>query len=256
MNSKLEAQYRLGMPLRTEKEVDYVQGIAALLEDSGFSDVEKLINFSLYTPRQEIASFLAKYEIFKRILNVQGSIVECGVAYGSGLMSFANFSAIFEPVNHTRKVIGFDTFSGFPKLSNADREGKDPNAKSGGMCVDSLEELKKSITLFDQNRFVGHIDKVELVKGDITKTAPEYIKDNPHLIIALLYLDLDLCEPTKVAIKTFLPRMPKGAIIVFDELNHPDWPGETTAVLDELGIGNLKIERFSFDSVRSFAVVE
>lgn len=248
--------YRLNLPLRSEKEVSYIYELAELLKKSSLSDVERAMHFPLYAPRQSIASFLFKYEIFKRILNVQGSIVECGVAYGSGLMSFATFSAIFEPVNHTRKIIGFDTFEGFPRLSEKDKAGQDPNAREGGMKVDSYTELNKCISLFDQNRFVGHLNKVELVKGDLTKTAPEYLKNNPHLVVALLYLDLDLYEPTKVAIQTFLPRMPKGAIIAFDELNHPDWPGETLVVLEEIGIRNLKIERFPFDSVRSFAVIE
>jgi hypothetical protein len=94
------------------------------------------------------------------------------------------------------------------------------------------------------------------VKGDVTVTIPEYLEKNPHLIISLLYLDLDLFEPTKTAIQYFLPRMPKGSLIVFDELNHPDWPGETLAVVEELGIGNLHLERFPFDTTRSFAIIE
>jgi len=248
--------YRLNMPLRTEKELNYVLELAEVLRESSLSDVEKLMHFPLFSPRQAIAAFLLKYEIFNRILHIQGSIIECGVAYGSGLMSFALFSAIFEPVNHTRRIIGFDTFEGFLSLSDKDKQGQDPNAKIGGMRVDSYAEINKCISIFDQNRFIGHINKVELVKGDLTKTAPEYLKNNPHLVVALLYLDLDLYEPTKVAIETFLPRMTKGAVIVFDELNHPDWPGETIAVIESIGIRNLRIERFPFDSVRSFAVIE
>lgn len=253
---KLKEAYRLNLPLRSEKEIDAVNLLAQTLKNSTLSDVEKMMNFSLYVPRQSTASFLAKYEIFKRIIGVHGSIIECGVAYGSGLMSFAAFSAIFEPVNHTRRIIGFDTFDGFPGLSVQDKEGGDPNAKKGGMKVDSYEEIQRCIRVFDQNRFIGHIPKVELVKGDLVKTAPAYVKENQHLVVALLYLDLDLFEPTKAAIRTFLPRMPKGAVIAFDELNHADWPGETTAVLEELGLRNLRIERFPFDSVRSFAVIE
>lgn len=249
------SHYRLNMPLRSEKEVNSVMNLAHVLDESTLSDVEKMMHFPLYSPRQSIATFLLKYEIFKRIINIQGSIIECGVAYGSGLMSFATFSAIFEPVNHTRKIIGFDTFEGFPSLSDKDNKDGDPNAKIGGMNVDSYNEIMKCISIFDQNRFIGHINKVELVKGDLTKTAPEYLKNNPHLVVALLYLDLDLYEPTKIAIETFLPRMPKGAIIAFDELNHPDWPGETLALLETIGIRNLRIERFPFDSVRSFAVI-
>ena len=254
--NKLKKQYRLGMHLGTEKESDYVLQLAKILEESSLSDFEKAAHFSLFASRQSIASFLFKYELFKRILNVQGSIIECGVAYGSGLMSFAHFSTIFEPVNHTRKIIGFDTFSGFPDVTNKDKQkGGDPHAKSGGMSVSSYEEIQKCIKAFDQNRFVGHIEKVQLIKGDLTVTAPQYLKENPHLVVALLYLDLDIYKPTRVALETFLSRMPKGAIIAFDELNHPDWPGETLAVAEAIGLSNLRIERFPFDSIRSFAII-
>lgn len=252
---KINKQYRLGMHLRTESENDYVLQLANVLRDSSLSDFEKATNFSLFAPRQSVASFLFKYEIFKRILNIQGSIIECGVAYGSGLMSFGLFSSIFEPSNHTRRIIGFDTFSGFPEISTKDNKKGDPNAKIGGMRVKSFAEIQKYIKTFDQNRFNGHIEKVKLIKGDIVKTAPAFLKNNPHLVVALLYLDLDIYKPTCVALKTFLPRMPKGSIIVFDQLNHPDWPGETMAVAESIGIKNLKIERFPFDSVRSFAVL-
>lgn len=256
---KVKTPYRLGLPLRTGKEVRYIDELEKGLGQSGLSRVEQLMNFPLYATRQGVSTFLLKYEIFKRILNVHGSIIECGVAYGSGLMSFAHFSSILEPVNHTRRIIGFDTFAGFPSLSTKDKKDKeagDPNAKSGGMRVDSYEELRRCAALYDQNRSVGHIPKVELVKGDLNKTAPEYVKKNPHLVVALLYLDLDIYAPTKTALRTFLPRMPKGSIIAFDEINHPDWPGETQALLEEVGINRLRIERFPFDSVRSFAVLE
>lgn len=91
---------------------------------------------------------------------------------------------------------------------------------------------------------------------NVKKTIPKYIKDNPHLIVSLLYLDLDLYEPTKIALHNFMPRMPKGSIMVFDEINVDQWPGETLAVLDEIGISNLRIKRFEFAPLISYAVIE
>jgi len=246
----------LNMNLRTDIELSRIDHLEKILEKSSLSHVEHIGSFPLYASRQDIASFLVKYELFKKIKNIHGSIIECGVANGSGLMSFAHFSSIFEPVNYTRKIIGFDTFEGFPSLSSKDKEGKDPRAKVGGMRFDSYDELIACRELYDNNRFVSHINKIELVKGDINETAPKYIKNNEHLVVALLYLDFDLYEPTIVALKHFLPRMPKGSIIAFDEINHPDWPGETLAILEKIGINNLKIKRFSFDSVRSYAIIE
>jgi hypothetical protein len=67
---------------------------------------------------------------------------------------------------------------------------------------------------------------------------------------------VDLYEPTKVALQTFVPRMPRGAVIVFDELNAKMFPGETVAVDEVLGLRNLRIERFPFDSYVSYGVIE
>ena len=77
-------------------------------------------------------------------------------------------------------------------------------------------------------------------------------RSNPHLVIALLYLDFDLYEPTKLALELFLPRMPKGAIVAFDELNCESYPGETLALNETLSISGRKIHRFPFDPWTSY----
>ena len=240
---------------RSEKEQDYAVQMERCIAESPFSNLERLQNFTLYTPRQDITNFLVRYEIFKRVLEVQGSIVECGVSRGGGLMAWAQFSAIFEPTNHQRRVVGFDTFTGFPKLSRQDQSSESDQARPGGLAVDSYDHLKQCVELYDRNRFVGHVPKVELVRGDALKTIPAYLKDNPQLIVSLLYLDFDIYEPTLAALKNFLPRMPKGAVIAFDELNLKDWRGESIAVLEALNVREFRIERFSFGSVMSFAQI-
>ena len=240
----------------TKKDVEYLEKLEEYFKTSIGTNVEKIDNFSKYIPRQKMAYFLAKYEIFKKILYIQGSIIECGVLFGGGLMTFAQLSAIFEPVNHQRKIIGFDTFSGFPKLSPHDKKGNSEFLKKGGYSVNSYRDLIESIKLFDMNRSIGHIPKVELVKGNATKTIPKYLKKNPHTVVSLLFLDFDLYEPSKVALKYFVPRMPKGAIIAFDEINAQTFPGETQALLETVGINNLRIERFPFNTYLSYAQIE
>lgn len=253
---KKPSGYRFAVSSRTEKESSYLIGLEQRVADSPFSNVEKMMNFPLYVPRQNFTNALIRYEIFKRVLSVQGSVIECGVFFGGGIMSFAHFSSILEPTNHQRRIIGFDTFSGFPRLAEADAKGESPNLKLGGLAVDAESEINESVKLFDQNRFVGHIPKVELVRGDASKTIPTYVKKNPHLVVSLLYLDFDIYAPTVTALRTFVPRMPKGAVIAFDELNLKDWPGETVAVLNEIGLGRLRIERFPFGSTICFSQLE
>ena len=250
-----EHPFRFSAETRSPKEMDYMAELEKVFNSSAYSAVEKLMNFPLYVPRQNLANFIIKYEIFKRILNIHGSIVECGSLFGGGLMTFAQLSAIFEPTNHQRRIIGFDTFAGFTGLADQDAKSESHEAHAGGMAVDSYEEIKRCAALYDMNRFVGHIPKVELVKGDATVTIPEYLEDNPQLIVSLLYLDFDVYEPTRVALEHFLPRMPKGAVIGFDELNLKSWPGETLAVLEMLDLHKFRVERFSFGSTISFAEI-
>lgn len=240
----------------TERETEYRIALEKYIAKSIGSHVEKMQNFTKYAPRQSITKFLSRYEIFKKILSVQGSIVECGVLFGGGLMTWAQLSAIFEPVNYQRKIIGFDTFAGFTSITKEDRTGTSELVKKGGLAVDSYEDLKESIRLYDLNRSLSHINKVILVKGDIKKTVPRYLKKNPHTVVSLLYIDVDVYEPTVVALRHFVPRIPKGGIIAFDELNAETFPGETIAVLKEIGINNLRIQRFPFDTFISYAILE
>ncbi|MBI4778855.1 class I SAM-dependent methyltransferase [Candidatus Falkowbacteria bacterium] len=200
-------------------------------------------NFPLFITRQEMARYLVRYELFKKILNVKGSIIECGVYKGASLMFFAKMSAVYEPYAFNREIIGFDTFAGFPSVDNKDGA----LAYAGDLSDVNLEILEKSIELFDNNRPIGHVSKIKLVKGDAVKTIPQYFIENPHTVVAMLYLDFDIYEPTLAALKTILPRMPKGAIIVFDELNERRWPGETLALLEALDINKHEIKKFSED---------
>ena len=172
-------------------------------------------------------------------------------------MTWAHFSAIFEPVYHMTRIVGFDTFEGFRDIHQADSgSAESEHKKIGGCGADSYQDLLKCIQLYDMNRFIGHHPRVELVKGDIRQTLPEYIEENPHLVVRLLYLDLDLYDPTRVALENLISRMPKGAVLAFDELANPMWPGETKAVLETVGLKNLRIERIPFHSAISFAVIE
>jgi hypothetical protein len=215
----------------------------------------KLENFPKYVRRQHLKRFLAMYEIFKLILPVKGSIVECGVFRGFSLMTWAKLSTILEPENLTRRVYGFDTFDGFPSVTDMDRKASG-EAEPGDFQSSSYDELQELIRLYDQDRFLGHIPKVQLVRGDAAESIPDFVRENTHLLVSLLFLDMDLYEPTKAALEHFLPRMPKGAVLAFDELDNPIWPGETTALLDSLVINRVKIQRLDWDPYIGYVVLE
>lgn len=238
---------------QTAQDRQFAEKIEAYFSASDGETLDKLQNFAKYVPRQALATLLAKYEIFKRVVDVHGHFVECGVFAGGGLLTWAQLSAIHEPYAHVRRIVGFDTFKGFPALTEQDGSPALDYAKSGGLSTNAQADVEAALKLYDLNRPLGHIPRVELVVGDATKTIPKYVEDNQHVVVAMLYLDFDLYEPTKIAIEQFYPRMPKGAIIAFDELAQKNWPGETRAVLDTIGLRNLRIERLPFHPQISFA---
>ena len=216
-----------------------------------------LNNFAKYVKRQELGRLLARHQLFQKIADIQGCIVEGGVYAGQGLMTWAQLSAILEPVGGVfRHIYGFDTFAGFPGVHKKDLQGSsDLDWRRGDVKDESFEELNRCIELYDMNRFLDQIPRVTLVKGDFMKTAPKFLKDNPHVLVSMLYLDFDIYEPTKLALELFLPRMPKGSILAFDEINHPFWPGETLALLEMMDLRSIRIQKFPYEVNMSYIVL-
>ena len=194
-------------PLRTAVETEAAALYARIFAESPDSIETKLQNFPKYVRRQDLTRLLARYEIFRKVLAVKGSIIECGVYRGFGLMAWAKLSAMLEPENLTRRIYSFDTFAGFPRPHEKDQSAfKTP--ERGELGADCYEELQQLIREYDADRFLGHLGKVELIRGDMAKTIPEFVDRHQHLLVSLLYLDCDLYEPTRVALEHFVPRMP------------------------------------------------
>lgn len=240
----------------TAHEEHYKQALTRHVEESNLSSLDKMNNFARYVQRKVLSRFLVRFKLFEQVLNVHGNVIECGVHNGGGLMAYAQFSATLEPFNIQRKIVGFDTFEGFPSVHAKDSGDSHGHKKTGGMAGADELDIAESVRVLDLVRVNGHIPKVELVKGDATRTIPKYVEENPHTVVSLLYLDFDLFEPTAVALKHLFPRIPKGGIVAFDELNSKTWPGETRAVIEEVGLSRLRIQRYPFDSFISFAVIE
>jgi hypothetical protein len=241
---------------RTAEENEVGSANSQIFEACNDSTEIKLENFPKYVRRQHLKRFLALYEIFKLVLPIKGSVVECGVFRGFGFMTWAKLSTMLEPENFTRRIYGFDSFSGFPSIATKDENVVDskPIARpmTGDLYSNSKDELTSLIKEYDRDRFLGHMQKAEIIAGNACETIPTFLEQQPQLVLSLLFLDFDLYEPTKCAIEHFLPRMPKGSVLAFDELDNPIWPGETLALLDTVGINNVKIERIPWDPYIGF----
>ena len=170
-----------------------------------------------------LQKIFTRYDFYKKTINVPGDIVECGVFKGTGQIFWLKLLRIFDEYS-MKKVIGFDTFSNFPK-SILKYEKKEAHK--------FIKETKyKEIGLKEINDKIKKLElrnRSELVKGDIIKTSVDYVKKNKGFRISLLNLDLDTYEGTKAALENFYPIISKNGIIILDEYGKRGW-GETDAV--------------------------
>ena len=229
------------------KELSSVDRLAVMFDKCSLTLQEKMVNPGLFIRHQELSYLLANFEVFKLIQNVKGSIFYFGVYHGGGFMTWANMSAALEPFNHTREVIGFDTFSGYPSIGEKDKtHGKSFGTLiEGGFASDSQEFLEALFDLFNENRPLSHIPKTKLIKGDVCQTLPEYLSRNQHTLASAVVLTINLYEPTKTALELLWPRIPTGGVVVIHSLNEEYYPGATVAVLDVLG-SNVMINTFPY----------
>ncbi|MFZ6050968.1 crotonobetainyl-CoA--carnitine CoA-transferase [Halocola ammonii] len=232
------------------------ENLTKLFQESPVFEGEKVSNVGLFLKRQDFTKMLFFNEIYSQLLSVHGVIMEFGVRWGQNLVTLNNLRGIHEPYNHSRKIIGFDTFSGFEGVT--EKDGKHDYSSKGAFGVaENYQEYLDSVLKCHENECpVKHIDKNFTVKGDASKTLKKYLNEHPETIIAFAYFDFDIYQPTLECLKLIKPYLTKGSIIGFDELCDPGFAGETEAVREVLGTHNVRIQRNKFSGIQSYMVIE
>lgn len=193
-------------------------------------------------------------ELYQKIVNIHGVVIEFGVRWGQNMSTLQNLRGIYESFNYNRKIIGFDTFSGFPSV--ADEDGNKVAVGNYGVTNEYMTHLEEVLKYHETESPIQHKKKFELVKGDAIITFEKYLKDNPHLVVALAYFDFDLYEPTKKCLELLLKRVIKGSVIAFDNLNCPEFLGETIAVMETIGLDKYSIKRSPLNPLISYLTIE
>lgn len=198
----------------------------------------------LFARRQSLSKILYYARLYDMILEIPGVIIEFGVMWGASLALLSNLRGIKEPYNNSRTIHGFDTFRGLTGSSDKDQSA-DYSVKDASYAVSEEfpETLTEILDIHQRNSPVPHLSKYELVRGDLLETFPTWLKTHPERLVSMAIFDLDIYKPTKAALELVLPRMPKGAMLVFDELNCPVFPGETVAMLESMEINTTRLYR-------------
>lgn len=199
-------------------------------------------NFSLWGELDRFTKMLARYELFKLIIDRPGDIVEGGVLKGAGVLYWAKLIQIFNP-NSRRKVVGFDTFEGYPEENSKAHDKRTAKAFTKIQIADANAVSSEAIMQAAEEQSLAH--RVELVKGDASETVEAYVKANPGFRIALLNLDFVLYDPTLAAMQHLYPRVVPGGVVALDEYAVAD-KGESEAVDEMLEGENVQLSSFAW----------
>jgi hypothetical protein len=173
------------------------------------------VTFIFSNDRRVFAKLLYRYELFQKVKHLPGDIVELGVFKGSGIATWCKICDLFIP--HTnKKVIGFDIFSSTisSTIFSSYQNGHTMSSVVNRTTLDqrSIQTVKESLAQANISD-----TKYILIEGDVCVTTKEFIGRNPGFRISLLYLDLDLDEPTYETLQNLWDRVVPGGYIIFDE---------------------------------------
>ena len=186
---------------------------------------ESYQSFALHGGLDRFTKIFARYELFKKAIDIPGDIVEGGVYRGAGVLYWAKLIQIFNPLS-IRRVIGFDTFEGFPKTAKLDYD------RETGAMLTQQDSYFKEVSPDGIMQIAASLDldhRIELVKGDARNTIKDYVRGNPGFRIALLNLDFDTGDATAAALEQLYSLVVPRGVIVFDEYAIRGW-GESEAV--------------------------
>jgi len=152
--------------------------------------------------------------------NVPGDYVECGVWQGGNLILLA---ALQDSIGANRVIYGFDTFSGMTNPTANDVDYK------GNSATQMLEKTKKidgqsdihafaSLSIVKKNLLENNSKNVKLIQGDVCNTLLE--PENLPSKIAILRLDTDWYESTKIELEILYPLLVSGGVLIIDDYGH------------------------------------
>jgi hypothetical protein len=167
-----------------------------------------------------------------------GDFVECGVAGGGSIMAMAlTLLDIGAPDRH---LWLYDTFAGMPEPTKHDigRHGTAAIGKyhelrkgdASGWINISLETVKQNVARTDYPH-----DRLHFVQGKVEETLSREAPDK----VALLRLDTDWYESTKVEMDVLFKRVAIGGLIIIDDYYR--WQGCRKAVDDYVRKNRIQI---------------
>jgi len=184
-------------------------------------------NLNLFFDRRTLSRILNFNELFNKQTDLSGNIALFGVYYGRDLINLLHLSQIYQPYNLAKKIFAFDTFSG---IANSQAKQDKANNDSSYYVPKKYEKYLQNICDIQELYWPISNRQIKIIKGNVLKTVPQFLKKNKNIFFSFVYFDLDVYKPTYQSLIKLEPYLNKGCVIAFDQFNHTDWPGESIAI--------------------------
>jgi len=173
------------------------------------------------------------------LCKIDGDIVECGVWRGGSSLAAA---LVLHAVGDTSRIIWmYDTYEGMSDPTEHDRDvsgrlahdllqSENKGQDSYIWCLSSLEDVKKNVQMSEYP-----FSLFRFIQGKVEDT----LKTNIPEKIALLRLDTDWYESTRIEMEILFPKLVKGGVLVIDDYGH--WQGARKAIDEYLESHNIRI---------------
>jgi len=231
----VESAVRHEVNFQRKQELDYQLLMAHQQQLAGVKDLDPDF-FEFYErcrpyTMTSIERLFALYKTIEYVCTngIGGDLLECGVWRGGSCMLMA--LALLHHGSTDRRILMFDTFEGHPM----------PDAKRdidiwGGRAIDEWKQREAAGTVgewgfasIDEVRTnlisTGYpADRLVFIKGLVEATASENVPKS----LAMLRLDTDWYDSTKVALDQFYPRLTPGGVLIIDDYGH--YKGQKQAV--------------------------
>lgn len=159
-----------------------------------------------------------KIELYLKVKDLAGDIIEFGVFKGAGMALFLNLKEMYEP-NSLMKVIGFDFFNTTKMLDTLDGLNKSMMSN----VLNRVDNNELSYTSVNKRLSNFNTDNYKLFEGEAVSKCNQFNLESPGARIKLLYMDLDLGEPTYNILKILWNKIVKNGIIILDEYAYHKW---------------------------------
>lgn len=237
------------------EQLEFRTKLFGMLKNNPLPEAELERNMGLFVRGSLLARLITISDLYRRIVDIPGTIFDLGCWWGQNSILFENCRSIFEPFNKQRKIVSFDSFEGYTSWCDKDKKTEILNQNTYSTSLGYEVFLRELLECHEGINNLGHQRGIhEVIRGDATNTVKTYLERNPETIIALAAFDLGLYTPTKAVLESIKPHLIPGSILLMMHLTRKDLSGDGQAFLEVFKNVKFKINKCSI--YPSFSVVE